>query len=317
MKSSPRVIIRRLLGRRGVFTLRNMISSIAFYTGLRDDPRKKPQGISAMVAVYNEEDWIEPSLLSIKDLVDEYIVMDSSNDNTPNIIMRLKNELGLNIRYHRVPQGSMTEIRNAIISKASYRWILVWDGDFVMREDSTSFIKNLIENLDPRRHYLIYWPWLLLCGDIYHLCSENPYHIEHWLYTYSEKLRYKDVYVNGFLTDTLVAPLRLYKAIYIDKILGVHLALVKNPVRIAIRDLWQKYRSEFYEVARKGVSFEEYASVKAREIYGTGDLKEVGCRIIRDMIERLPRYDESKYGELPNLVKRYWESSRNKWCTQP
>ncbi|MEM4026544.1 MAG: hypothetical protein QW355_05910, partial [Sulfolobales archaeon] len=62
MKSSPRVIIRRLLGRRGAFTLRNMISSIAFYTGLRDDPRKKPQGISAMVAVYNEEDWIEPSL---------------------------------------------------------------------------------------------------------------------------------------------------------------------------------------------------------------------------------------------------------------
>jgi len=38
---------------------------------------------------YNEEDWIRYSLLSIKDLVYEYIVMDSSNDRTPEIIREL------------------------------------------------------------------------------------------------------------------------------------------------------------------------------------------------------------------------------------
>ena len=43
-----------------------------------------------MVITYNEEDWIEPSILSIKDLVDEYVIMDSSTDRTPDIIERVK-----------------------------------------------------------------------------------------------------------------------------------------------------------------------------------------------------------------------------------
>ncbi|PWV36383.1 MAG: hypothetical protein DJ555_07575 [Desulfurococcaceae archaeon] len=314
-RNSPRVIIRKLLGRRGTFMVRNIASSLAFYTGLRDDPRKRPQGISAMVAVYNEEEWIEPALLSIKDLVDEYVIIDSSNDNTPNIIMRLRDEAGLNIKYQWSPPGDIASIRNTILARTSYRWILVWDGDFVLKEDSVGFIKSFIENLDPRRHYLIYWPWITLCGDIYHTCSEKPYHIEHWLYTHSEDLRYRHVHVDGAPRDTLIAPLRLYKAIYIDRIMGVHLVTVKKPARVALRSLWYKYRSEFYEAARKGISYEEYASLKAKELYGTGDLEEVGCMIIRDMIEKLPRYDESKYGGLPSLVIKHWESRKYLQCS--
>ena len=314
MRSDYRAIIRKLLGRKGTFALRNTVSSIAFYAGLREDPRKRPQGISAMVAVYNEEEWIEPALLSIKDLVNEYVVLDSSNDSTPDIILRLRDEAGLNIRYYRTPQESLSEIRNKILAMASYRWILHWDGDFILKEDSVGFIRDLIESLDPRRHYLIYWPWLTLCGDIYHTCSDKPYHVEHWLFTYSERLRYKDIYVDGVIQDHLIAPLWLYKTIYVNKVLGIHAGAVKKPARLAIKTLWWRYRPEFHDAARKGISYEEYASIKAKEIYGTGDLEEIGCRIIRDMIKKLPRYDVSKYGELPSLVKKYWESGRYRWC---
>jgi cellulose synthase/poly-beta-1,6-N-acetylglucosamine synthase-like glycosyltransferase len=93
-----RAIARRILGRRGTFLLRNTVSEIAFRIGYYEDPRSRPQGISAMVITYNEEDWIEPSILSIKDLVDEYVIMDSSTDRTPDIIERVKSEHGLNIR---------------------------------------------------------------------------------------------------------------------------------------------------------------------------------------------------------------------------
>jgi glycosyltransferase involved in cell wall biosynthesis len=60
-----------------------------------------------MVITYNEEDWIEPSILSIKDLVDEYIVMDSSTDKTPEIVERVKSEHGLNIKLRRIPPGNI------------------------------------------------------------------------------------------------------------------------------------------------------------------------------------------------------------------
>ncbi len=89
---------------------------------------------------------------------------------------------------------------------------------------------------------------------------------------------------------------------------------VKRPARIALKTLWFRYRSEFYESARKGVSFEDFASMKAEEVYGTGDLEEVGCRIIREMVEKLLKYDPSKYGDLPSIIERHWEKSGARRC---
>jgi len=92
-----------------------------------------------MVALYNEEDWIEPPFLSIKDLVDVYIIIDSCNENTSKIIERLKKEHGLDIKYRWIPLGDLAYIRNLILARANYRWILHWDGDFIIREDSVGF----------------------------------------------------------------------------------------------------------------------------------------------------------------------------------
>ncbi|BES82372.1 hypothetical protein PABY_19390 [Pyrodictium abyssi] len=71
--------------------LRNTMSSISATLGIIDATKEgKQEGITAMVCTFNEEEWIELSLLSIKEIVDEYIVIDSSFDNTPHIIERLK-----------------------------------------------------------------------------------------------------------------------------------------------------------------------------------------------------------------------------------
>jgi len=188
---------------------------------------------------------------------------------------------------------------------ASYRWILHWDGDFVLHERSVGLIRGLVEGLDPRRHYLVYWPWVMLCGDVEHVCGGMPYHVEHWLFTYSDKLVYRDIYVNGVEQDSLIAPLHLYKTIYIDRPLGVHLGAVKNPVRLAVKVLWHRYRSEFAEAAKKGVSFEEFARAKAKELYGTDDLDEVGRRLIGEVISRSPRHDAKRHGELPSILRKY------------
>lgn len=97
---SPYALVRKILGRKGTFLLRSIVSSISYGLGIYEyaDSTGRDEGISAMVCPYNEEDWVEPSLLSIKDLVDEYIVVDSSTDRTPLIINEIKREYGLNIK---------------------------------------------------------------------------------------------------------------------------------------------------------------------------------------------------------------------------
>jgi len=301
-KYSPRYYVRRILGRRGTFLLRNILSEISFRLGFYSGPLSEGRefGVSAMVCTYNEEDWVVPALLSAKELVDEYVVIDSSTDRTPELISRLIEKEGLNIRIYRVPPGDLAYARSTAIRNAKYSWILYLDADFVFYDWAPRHILGFIEGLDRRRHYLIYWPWILLCGDLKHMCSES-FHIEHWMFTYSSKLTYGYIYVDGKPFDHLIAPLKLYKAVMINRPMGLHLTGVRKPSRVAFKHLWYLYGDEFQEWARSGRDPLKLARKKALELYGTEDLEEVGRRIIEEHVSKLPEYR----GEYPSILLKY------------
>ncbi|MEM0218632.1 MAG: hypothetical protein QW425_03805, partial [Desulfurococcaceae archaeon] len=77
------VLARRFLGRRGTFLLRTVLSELTYRMGFfyeYADSVGRKNGISAVMCLYNEEDWVKPAMLSLKELVDEYVVVDSSSD---------------------------------------------------------------------------------------------------------------------------------------------------------------------------------------------------------------------------------------------
>jgi len=291
---------RKLLGRWGTYLFRNIMAELNFMLGSYEDPRSRPFGVSAMVCTYNEEDWVVEALLSAKELVDEYVVIDSSTDRTPELIMELKDE-GLNIRLYRIPPGDLSIARTLAIKEAKYRWILYLDADFIFYDWAPKYLRNFIESLDERKHYLIYWPWIGLCGDLRHKCGENPLHMERWLFTYSSKLKYRNLYVGKKPMEHLIAPLRLYKMIIINKVLGLHLGGVRKPSRLAIKHLWWMFRDEYQREVAKGVNPEEFFRRKAIEVYGTEDLEGIGKKIIDNWIKSLPLYD----GEYPTLLLKF------------
>lgn len=296
-----RVFARRLLGRKGTFLLRNTISTLFVDLGLVEKASSigKDDCVSAMVLTYNDPDWLEPSILSVKDLVYEYVVVDSSTDETPKILMELRDTYNLNMRIVRLPPGDLVKARNTGLNNVSCRWVLIWDADFIAKPELVTEIKRLIAQLDNKYYYLVYWPMIKICGDLFHVCRD-VYHIEHWLYTWSPKLRYEEI--DGH--DSLIAPLTMYRAIMISKPLGYHIVDVRNPKRIAIKHLvWKK--PWLREYLAKGYSIEEVAKLKAREIYGTDDLEEIGRRIMRKEAEKLPVYDKSVFGDYPEILKRY------------
>jgi len=255
--------------------------------------------ISAMILTYNDPDWLEPSLLSIKDLVDEYVVIDSSTDETPDILKRLRDEHGLNMKIIYLPPGDLVKARNTGLQNVSCKWILIWDSDFVAKPEMKTIIKTLLCNLDEKYYYLIYWPMIRICGDLFHVCRK-PYHIEHWLYTWSPKLRYAKIDKH----DVLIASVIMYKAIMINRPLGLHI-FVRSPKRIAIKYLtWKMPLTQ--ELLNKGYSLEEIAKIKAKEVFGTHDLEEVGRLILKTKSQtKLKPYDEELFGPYPEILKRY------------
>ncbi len=302
MTYSYRLLIRKLLGRRLTFFIRNIVSEIAFHLGYYEyaDTTGRENCISAMVCTYNESDWIEPSLLSIADFVEEYIVVDSSFDETPQIIENLRKEKGLNIVLLRTKPGNLVEARNLALKRSSCKWILHWDADFIAREDMAYTLRNIIDSLDPKKHYLIYWPHIALCADLNHVCSP-PLHIEHWLFTWSKSLRYQ--WVGKY--DSLIAPLHLYKVIFIEKPLSIHLRTVRSPARYAFKIIWWRFREEFNLASMKGLDIWSLAIEKAKKIYGIPDLETLGRKLIDEERRRLQKFDPRIYGELPRILVDY------------
>ena len=101
--------------------------------------------ISLCMIVKNEEDTIARCINSVKDIVDEIIIVDTgSTDNTLKI---LKN---LNIVPYRFEWiNDFSAARNFSFSKATKDYILWLDADDILNPDDIELFKNLKNTLTP------------------------------------------------------------------------------------------------------------------------------------------------------------------------
>ncbi len=294
-----RLFLRKVLGPRGVALARSVIAPIYKYMFKVDPPSKyRPYGVSAIVCSKNEEDWIALSMRSVAEIVNEYVVIDSSTDRTPEIAVEVGRELGIPVRVFKIKSTDMAVIRNIGLKNSTYRWILIWDPDFILHEKYVKYLKELIEKLDRDKwYYAIYWPHICLDGDLFHYNPRNYLHREHWLFVYHPSLRYKTI---DWL-ERLILPL-FYKRIDIDNPLSFHLRTVKNPVRLLYRKYW-------YEVLRKKligkIDLDTYVHKRIIEEYGTDDIKEAANTYLKNLLSTLEKYDPQKHLPYPKILREY------------
>jgi len=107
-------------------------------------PRKRPS-ISACMMVKNEEHFLPQCLESIKDFVDEIVIVDTgSTDRTVEIAA----EYGARI-YHHPWENDFSKHRNQSISYAKGDWILIIDADEELDRPSGPLLRSSLETLDP------------------------------------------------------------------------------------------------------------------------------------------------------------------------
>lgn len=96
--------------------------------------------ISACIIVKNEEKFIENCLKSIKDVVNEIIIVDSfSTDKTVEICKKYTNKI-----HQKKWENSFAKQRNFAISKATGNWVLYIDADETLHAQCQKEIKTLI-----------------------------------------------------------------------------------------------------------------------------------------------------------------------------
>tara|TARA_Y100000310_G_scaffold32447_1_gene30731 strand:- start:1365 stop:2477 length:1113 start_codon:yes stop_codon:yes gene_type:complete len=102
--------------------------------------------------IKNEEKWLENCLNSIKDFVDEIIIVDTGSiDKSKEIARKFTNNV-----YDFKWNDNFSDARNFSISKATKDWILYLDADEVIADIDKEKIKRIIE-LDEAESYFFNW----------------------------------------------------------------------------------------------------------------------------------------------------------------
>jgi O-antigen biosynthesis protein len=96
--------------------------------------------LSLCMIVKNEENFLEKCLLSVKDLVDEIIIVDTgSSDSTKEIAKKFTDKI-----YNFEWCDDFSAARNESLKHATKEWILVLDADEVISQEDFDRIKLLI-----------------------------------------------------------------------------------------------------------------------------------------------------------------------------
>jgi glycosyltransferase involved in cell wall biosynthesis len=295
--------------------------------GLVDSPLARPQGISAYVRVKNEEDWIEPSLLSVQAAVDELVVVDNgSTDRTPSILARLQHTLGPKMQVYAQPQLDHVALSNFALARTRYRWVLRWDGDFVAHTtgpQAMAHLRTRLLGLPQHRHYHVHLMCAELLGDLWHQHRGYEVRNDPFVSTFARHLRFVRV-SRRVPQSRLVGLATLLRtdphAVYTFHFEGIKVPLycrvliwpeiyhfhvhIDSDLRMYLRDCWNDWM-EHPAIQARYRSLEDYALDRARRLLGVQTLADAGREFMRRVCQELVRYDETRWGPLPELLQPY------------
>lgn len=289
-------------------------------TGLVGQPGR-PQGISAMLRVWNERDWLEASVNSVADDVDEIIAVDTgSTDGSLEILRRLA-ETQPKLRVFSCPARCIWDFSNYALERTSFRWILKWDADFVASAGPgkpMAALRRHLFSLDQRRYHYINPALVELSGDFRHQFPHLRLRRDIEAFTYSEAARYvpvarefRDPIGPVKLPSSMLPPVfnirmeglslpRYYAVSDFPAPVGFHLN-IKPAVRHLLGYFYIQWLGEERECPAGGL--EEYVLRQVRERWGVRGLEEAAGLYMRHYAAALSRYDEG-LGPLPENVAR-------------
>jgi glycosyltransferase involved in cell wall biosynthesis len=274
-------------------------SSLLPILGLVSHP-DRPQGISAMMRVKDEAEWIQLSILSLRGFADEFVVVDNgSTDGTLEIVREVKRRNNLNLKLISFPEEDFWQVSTLALANTSFQWVLRWDGDMVGHTSGPANIVHLRErlmDLDQRVYYQIYFPHIQLDGDLFHQIATSLLHSEDYLFTFSPKLGLQRL---GRFEELL--PPIYYKKIYLKQTYSFHIRSVKPVHRLLFRGLWTDWRE--LNDRERFPSLVDYVRFRILKDWGVETFEEAYPYILEEICEHLVPYNSMRFGKYPDLLR--------------
>lgn len=306
-----------------------LVCSFAPVAGLVARPEPRPEGISAIVRVRGEEEWLEPAVLSIRDFADEIVILDNGASPTARAaIERVQSKLGERLVRVDCPLLDIFEVSNLGLARARYRFVVRWDADFVGHTDGPGNLGELrhhLLGLDRRRYFAVRLPAAEVAGDLRHQFPDCRIRHDGLAHTASTRTRFvrvrretptaslaiaervlRDRPRLAFALESLALP-RYYAVLNWPRIAYFHVH-VKPAAHLLLRHFWLEWLAE--PDTGRYPSLESYALHQARVRWGIDDPEAAAAHLMRQLWAGLVPFDESLCGPYPELLRGHVEEGR-------
>ena len=307
-----------------ILELIRRVASLAPLVGLVRRPPERPQGITACVRVKGDEEWIEPSLLSIREFADEILVLDNgASPKTQNALHRIRDNLGDLLQLERHSHLDLFQISNLGLEKARFRWVVRWDADFVAHTNGAGDIRNLrryLLSLNPGYYNLVYLRAAEVAGDLFHQFPDLWIREDGQVHTASCWPRYVPVR-RTLRVSALPSPDRIlredptlrstleslkvpkfYRILRPKQVTYFHVN-VKSARHTLMRHFWLEWlgQGDFQTFQ----TLESYAFAQIRNQWGLSDLEEAAHYFMAHYCQQLAPFDADRCGPYPELLLPY------------
>ncbi len=266
----------------------------------------RPQGISVIMRVKDEADWIRPSIESIKGIADEIVIVDNgSTDGTYQILEEIASTEKYLIKLWRRPDLDHCALSNFALDQTTFRWIFRWDGDMVAHTNGDypiSHLRDRLLSLDHRRYYIIYLRPINLTGDLFHQDPKEMVHIEEYIHTFSEKASY--VHPGRF--EAIKFP-KYYRPLFWYEPYSFHVN-VKPASRMLLRYFWEDWME--LKNYQKFPTLEDYVNAMIEGEFSTNSWEEAQKICFQRVCSNYICYDCKIFGPYPDILKPYLENPK-------
>jgi glycosyltransferase involved in cell wall biosynthesis len=297
--------------------------------GLVSRPEARPNGISAVVRVRGDEEWVEPCLRSIADFADEIIVLDNGAASTTAETLRsLQPLFDARLRIERCPGVDLFALSNLGLDAARLRWVIRWDADFVAHtegEHDIGRLRRFLLALDPRRYHVVYVPAAEVAGDLAHQFPDRRVRFDGAAHTASAGARYVAVdrdlpvatlpFADRVLRRGSIVPVK-FESIQLPRYYRVHTwpsvtylhVDVKSRRHMLLRHFWLEWLREATDP--RYPTLEAYARAQIAERWGLADLDTAADLLMTRYCEGLVPFDASRCGPYPAALRPYLDKPR-------
>ena len=298
--------------------------SLAPLLGLVPKPDYRPDGISAVVRVRGEEEWIEACLFSIRHVADEIVVLDNgASHRTLKTLDGLRDTLGRTLRIEACPHLDLFQLSNLGLAMARFRWVIRWDADFVAHTSGPGDIRQLRQyllGLDPRRYYLVHVAAAEVAGDLFHQFADLRVRLDGQVHTASHWARYVPVQrtlrgpevatparvlrkepILRITLESLRVP-KFYRILRWERVAYFHVN-VKSGHHMLLRHFWLEWLRD--AEAGDFPTLESYALAQIRERWGIKHMDDAIRHFMGEYCRCLVPFDPGRCGPYPELLRPY------------